>query len=58
MTSVDLILEEHRTIERMLSVLEDAADRLERGAAVPAVMLACMLEFIQVYADAVHHGKE
>lgn len=58
MTSVDLLLEEHRLIERMLKVLEDAAGRLERGESVPASMLSGMLEFIQVYADAGHHGKE
>lgn len=58
MTSVDLMLEEHRTIERMLNVLEDAADRLEHGGPVPPSMLAGMLEFIQAYADAGHHAKE
>jgi hemerythrin-like domain-containing protein len=58
MTSVDLMLEEHRLIERMLNVLEDCAGRLDRGGSVPPEMLTGMLEFIQVYADAGHHAKE
>jgi hemerythrin-like domain-containing protein len=58
MRSVDLLIEEHRLIERMLVVLEDAAARLERGDGVPADMLAGLIEFIQIYADAGHHAKE
>lgn len=58
MKAVDLMMEEHRLIERMLRVLEDSAGILERGGTVPPGMLAGMLEFIQVYADAGHHAKE
>lgn len=58
MISVDLMLEEHRLIERMLNVLDESAGRLERGGSVPPAMLAGMLEFIQIYADAGHHAKE
>lgn len=58
MRSVDLMIEEHRLIERMLRVLEDSAAILGRGGSVPAAMLDGMLEFIRVYADAGHHAKE
>jgi hemerythrin-like domain-containing protein len=58
MKSVDLLIEEHRLIERMLDVLEDSAARLDRGAPVPPARLQGMLEFIEVYADAGHHAKE
>ena len=58
MKTVDLMIEEHRLIERMLRVLEDSAGILERGGMVPPAMLAGMLEFIQEYADAGHHAKE
>ena len=58
MTSVELMLEEHRLIERMLKVLEDCAARLDEGGSVPPEMMSGMLEFIQVYADAGHHAKE
>ena len=58
MRAVDLMLEEHRLIERMLRVVEDSARLLEQGGTVPSAMLEGMLEFIQVYADAGHHAKE
>jgi hemerythrin-like domain-containing protein len=58
MKSVDLLIEEHRLIERMLNVLEDAAARLERGGAVPPEMVEGILEFIEQYADERHHAKE
>jgi hemerythrin-like domain-containing protein len=58
MTSVDLMLEEHRVIERMLLVLEESAARLDRGLLVPRIVLAGVLDFFRVYADAGHHAKE
>jgi hemerythrin-like domain-containing protein len=58
MRAVDLMMEEHRLIERMLRVLENSAAVLARGGRVPPGMLEGMLEFIQVYADAGHHAKE
>jgi hemerythrin-like domain-containing protein len=56
--TVDLMIEEHRLIERMLRVLEDSAEILERGGTLSPGMLEGMLEFIQLYADAGHHAKE
>ena len=58
MRAIDVMLREHRLIERMLRVLEESADLLDRGGAVPADMLAGMLDFIQVYADQGHHANE
>jgi hemerythrin-like domain-containing protein len=49
---------EHRAIERMLRVLEGVSDRLESGEAVDPTHLAQAVEFIQVFADRCHHGKE
>ena len=58
MKSVGRMLEEHRLIERALRVLEDRARVVERGGTVPAGMLAGILDFLQIYADACHHAKE
>lgn len=58
MKSVDLMLEEHRLIERMLNVLEACAGRMERGHALESGTLDSILEFLRVYADAGHHAKE
>jgi hemerythrin-like domain-containing protein len=58
MKSVDLLLQEHRLIERALRVLEDCAALMERGGDVPPPVLASILGFLRSYADAGHHGKE
>lgn len=49
---------EHRAVERMLRILAAVAGRLESGAAVPRDRLAAAVEFLQVFADRCHHGKE
>jgi hemerythrin-like domain-containing protein len=49
---------DHRTIERMLAVLYGMSERLEASKEVPAQDLAGAVEFIQIFADRFHHGKE
>ena len=58
MSCVDVLLDEHRTIEKMLGVLEAAVRRLERGDGLPPGTIDDLLEFFGVFADAVHHQKE
>ncbi len=42
----------------MLDHLERAADAAARGASVPQDLFGDILEFIQVFVDRCHHGKE
>lgn len=49
---------EHRLIERMLSVIEAEAKRIRAGKAVDALFIDAAVDFIRVYADRTHHGKE
>ena len=49
---------EHEAILKMLVVLENTAQRLEQGEAVPPALLDDLLEFFTVFADRCHHGKE
>ncbi len=58
MRPTELLMEEHRAIQTMLGILTGASRRLEAGEAVDPEDLAQMLEFIQVFADRCHHGKE
>jgi hemerythrin-like domain-containing protein len=58
MKPTDELKAEHRAIERMLRVLEGVSDRLESGQEVDPGHLARIVEFIQVFADRCHHGKE
>lgn len=58
MKSVEILMHEHRVIERGLAVLEAIAKKLEGGEDVPAEKVGELLDFFQVFADKCHHGKE
>jgi hemerythrin-like domain-containing protein len=58
MRAVELLMEEHRVIERALTLLELAAAKMERGERVPKEVLRELLNFFRVFADKCHHGKE
>ena len=54
----ELLSQDHRTIERLLAILEEAARRLQRGERVRAGFFLDAAGFISGFADACHHGKE
>jgi len=58
MKPTEILKDEHRTIERLLRILELTAKRLEEGKEVPPEVLEGALEFIKTFADRCHHGKE
>ncbi len=58
MTPTEQLKEEHQGIQLMLSILEKVCQRLESGGKVETGHLEKVLEFIQVFADKCHHGKE
>jgi hemerythrin-like domain-containing protein len=49
---------EHRLIERMLSVIKNALAEIETKHKVDPVFVDAAVDFIRVYADRTHHGKE
>jgi len=53
-----LLMIEHRLIERMLLVIEDALLKIESKHKVDPVFVDIAVDFIRVYADRTHHGKE
>ncbi|MFQ6058999.1 MAG: hemerythrin domain-containing protein [Anaerolineae bacterium] len=58
MQATEVLKHEHRAIERMLLVLEGAAQRLEQGEAIAPQIFEDALDFVRTFADACHHGKE
>jgi hemerythrin-like domain-containing protein len=58
MKATEVLMSEHRGIERMLSIVEEAAARVERGQAVPPNLFADTAGFFSGFADHCHHGKE
>jgi len=53
-----ILMIEHRLIERMLSVINDVLAKIESRHKVDPVFVDVAVDFIRVYADRTHHGKE
>ena len=58
MEATDILMSEHRVIERVLAALELAAGRLEQGQAVRPGFFLDAADFINGFADGCHHAKE
>lgn len=58
MTSIDILMREHRNIERVVDALERAAAHLARGGTVRPAFFTEAAGFFADYADGVHHAKE
>jgi hemerythrin-like domain-containing protein len=54
----DVLMSEHRNIERVLRVLEVAAVKVESGQELPADVFRKAVDFVRGYADGCHHSKE
>ncbi|MBI5590328.1 MAG: hemerythrin domain-containing protein [Deltaproteobacteria bacterium] len=49
---------EHRLIEQMLNVIQNALKRVEKTQSIDPYFVDTAVDFIRVYADRTHHGKE
>ena len=58
MEATQILMDEHRVIERVLGALEAAAARMSSGATVRAEFFLQAAEFIATFADGCHHRKE
>ncbi|QJT10772.1 hypothetical protein E8L03_18430 [Oceanidesulfovibrio marinus] len=58
MEPIGPLMHEHRLIERMIALLHKEAERLENGGRADLPFVFSGVEFVRVYADKLHHGKE
>jgi hemerythrin-like domain-containing protein len=58
MKATDVLMEEHRVIERVLAALEKAAIRINNGDPIPPAFFIQAADFIKGFADDCHHKKE
>jgi hemerythrin-like domain-containing protein len=58
MEATDILMSEHRVIERVLAALDTAVQRLERGQEVRPGFFLDAADFIKGFADGCHHRKE
>ena len=57
MKATDILMEEHRVIERMLDAIEQAASGAGKGTIAPQFFLETA-DFVRGFADGCHHRKE
>jgi hemerythrin-like domain-containing protein len=58
MYAYGMLMIEHRLIERMLIIIKDALLKIEYKHEIDPVFVDIAVDFIRVYADRTHHGKE
>src|SRR5512135_1551884 len=58
MTPTQFMETEHRLIEAVVKALGDVGLAVEKGQRADAALLATAGEFLRIYADQLHHGKE
>ncbi len=58
MNGIDLMVEEHLLIKRMLQIMRKACYRAVETGGINYEDFAEMIDFVRAYADHHHHGKE
>ncbi|PKM50598.1 MAG: hemerythrin [Firmicutes bacterium HGW-Firmicutes-7] len=58
MDTIQLMIDEHKYIKRMLQVLRKASYRVLQGEGIDFNDFYQMIDFVRNYADNHHHGKE
>jgi len=56
--AIDILMQEHRVIERVLEALDSYVTTIEEGAPADRARVAEFAEFLRDFADTCHHGKE
>lgn len=54
----DILKHEHEAILLSLSMLEEICRRLEQGESIPVSDITGIINFLKLFADQCHHGKE
>ncbi|MBD3157774.1 MAG: cation-binding protein [Candidatus Lokiarchaeota archaeon] len=58
MQPIGPLMIEHRLIERMISAMKKETERIAEGGEPDPSFIETAVDFIRIYADACHHGKE
>jgi hemerythrin-like domain-containing protein len=58
MLPVDLLVAEHRVIERIVKPMQEERERIAKTGLVDTNFIVRAVDFFRTYADQFHHGKE
>ncbi|MEL9941068.1 MAG: hemerythrin domain-containing protein [Ignisphaera sp.] len=56
--SIELLMNDHRVIEKALQLLENSVIKLQQGKNVDRKVFETLITFFKLFADRCHHGKE
>lgn len=55
---IDLLVSEHRVIERLVAIVRQESERMRDSRRVDPVFVDTVVDFFRTYTDWTHHGKE
>jgi len=55
---IGLLMKEHRLIEKMIQLMEKEIEKMKRFVKANPLFIDIAVDFIRMYADRTHHGKE
>ncbi len=58
MMPIGPLMKEHRLIERMIHLMEKEIEKMKKFFKVNPLFIDITVDFIRMYADRTHHGKE
>jgi hemerythrin-like domain-containing protein len=58
MLPIGPLMIEHRLIEKMIALIKKEADQVAAGQEINLNFIEIAVDFIRIYADRCHHGKE
>jgi hemerythrin-like domain-containing protein len=58
MKPIGPLMWEHRLIEKMLVAMMKHVDKIEKSRKVNPIVIDVAVDFVRMYADRTHHGKE
>jgi hemerythrin-like domain-containing protein len=58
MNPIEILMQEHRLIERMVGLLEEELSKIKEKKLVDANFIDFAVDFMNIYTDKSHHGKE
>lgn len=53
-----LLMMEHRLIEKMIGIIGEEIPRIKKAGKIDPAFIDTVVDFIRIYADRTHHGKE
>jgi len=58
MYPIDILLDEHKLVSRVIDLVERIRDKLQHEEEVPPTVFWKLVDFLYNYSDVIHHSKE